>query len=83
MILIFAAIPAWAYVSWWMHVNCPPGRWDVCSELGSVAWPTPPSLFAAELVEYVGPLLGLALLSFDFVQWKRSAPRKPERPSIS
>ena len=65
MIFIFAAIPAWAYVSWWMHVNYSPGRWDVCYELGSVAWPTPPSLIAAELVEYVGPLLGLALLSFD------------------
>jgi len=68
IILILAAIPAWAYVSWWMNRFCPGGGgWDICYELGSVAWPTPPLLRAAGLFGFLGPLLGLALLGFDFV----------------
>src|SRR5258708_3057253 len=78
IILILAAIPAWAYVSWWMNRFCPGGGgWDICYELGSVAWPTPPLLRAAGLFGFLGPLLGLALLGFDFVQWKRRTLRKP------
>jgi hypothetical protein len=43
IILILVAIPAWAYNAWWMHHFCAPeGGWDVCYELGSVAWPYPP-----------------------------------------
>jgi hypothetical protein len=72
--LIVAAIPAWAYIAWWMNHFCAPGRragWDVCSELGSVAFPYPPSLSAARLFGLLGPLLGVALVLFDIVQRKR------------
>jgi hypothetical protein len=80
IIFILAAIPAWAYVAWWMNHFCAPaGGWDVCYELGSVAWPYPPLLRAARLFGFLGPLSGLAFLGFDFIQRKRRTPRRPGR----
>jgi len=80
IIFIVAALLAWAYVAWWMNRFCAPAsRWDVCYELGSVAFPYPPLLRAARLFGLLGPLLGLALLGFDFIQRKRRTPRKPGR----
>jgi hypothetical protein len=46
--------------------------YDVCYELGSVAFPYPPLLSAARLFGFLGPLFGLALLGFDFAQRKRN-----------
>lgn len=76
IIFILAAIPAWAYVAWWMNHFCAPGSvYDACYELGSVAFPYPPLLSAARLIGFLGPLFGLALFGFDFVQRKRKTPR--------
>jgi hypothetical protein len=81
IIFILAAIPAWAYGAWWMtHFCAPGGVYDVwCYELGSVAFPYPPLLSAARLIGFLGPLFGLALLGFDFVQRKQKTPRKAGR----
>lgn len=80
IIFVLAAMPAWAYVALWMNHFCAAGGgWDVCYELGSVAFPYPPLLRAARLFGFLGPLLGLALLGFDFIQRKRRTPRKPGR----
>jgi hypothetical protein len=80
IIFILSAIPAWAYAAWWMNHFCAPGGgWNVCYELGSVAFPYPPLLSAARLFGFLGPLFGFALLGFDFVQRKRKTPRKPGR----
>ena len=78
VILILAAIPAWVYIFWWMNRFCAPaGGWDVCYELGSVAWPYPPLLRAARLFGFLSPLSGLAFLAFDFIRWRRRTPRRP------
>ncbi len=50
-----------------------------CLRLGSVAFSYPPLLSAARLFGFLGPLFGLALLGFDFVQRERKTPRKPGR----
>jgi hypothetical protein len=72
-IFLIAAMLARAYVFWWMNRFCKPGgAWDTCYELGSVAWPYPTSLGAALLFAPVSALIGLLLLGFDFIQWRRS-----------
>ena len=74
IIFILAAIPGWVSLFWWLNRFTPSNRFGAY-ELGSVAMPLPLLVKAAGRFAFVGTLIGLALLVFDFVQWMRRKSR--------
>jgi hypothetical protein len=72
VMFILAAIPAWVYFAS-VHRALMHSPWGY--ELGCVAAPFPPELASIQMFAFYSPLIGIALLVFDFVRWRRSSRR--------
>lgn len=68
IVFILAAVPAWAFV--WRFVN-KARRSPFGYEVGSVVFHFPPFVQAVRLFALLLSLIGLSLLTFDFIRWIR------------
>jgi hypothetical protein len=72
-IVILAAMPAWIF---FVHFEIVATKSPFGYELGSVAFPYPPSVKVAGMIASVLAFLGLCVLALDFDRWvRRSRPK--------
>jgi len=67
-IVILAAMPAWIF---FVHFEVVARKSPFGYELGSIAFPYPPSVRAAGMFALVATFLGLCILALDFDRWIR------------
>jgi len=67
-IVILAAMPAWIF---FVHFDVVARKSPFGYELGSIAFPYPPSVRAAGMFALVTTFLGLCILALDFDRWIR------------